>query len=412
MEKKLELLAPAGDLEKLKVAVDYGADAVYCGGEAFGLRAGAKNFSPEQLAEGVGYAHKRGRKVHLTLNIFAHNEDIKPLRNYLREIRSIPLDAFIVSDPGVVALIKEERPDAELHLSTQANTTNYLSARFWHGQGVKRVVLARELSLKEIQELRRQTPDSLELESFVHGAMCISYSGRCLLSNYMIGRDANHGECAHPCRWKYSVVEEQRPGEYFPVREDERGTYIFNSKDLCMIGYIPELAAAGLTSLKIEGRVKSAFYVAAVVGAYRQAIDAYERDPEHWTFQEKWLRELTKVSHRQFTTGFYFGKPDSAAQNYETSQYCRDYTFLGIVRSYDPETGVAEVEQRNKMSKGDRVEIFGPGGVCFEQELREMRDKDGISITEAPHAQQIIQIPVERPVFPNFMLRKGKDVVR
>ena len=276
--KKIELLAPAGDLEKLKIAVDYGADAVYCGGERFGLRSGSRNFTTEQLAEGLSYAHSRGRKLYLTLNIFAHNEDIESFEAYMDEIKELPFDAFLISDPGIFQWMKENRPQAELHLSTQANTTNKLSALYWHRQGIKRIVLARELSLTEIAEIRRETPDTLELEAFVHGAMCISYSGRCLLSNYMAGRDANRGECAHPCRWHYSVVEDQRPGEYYPVIEDERGTYIFNSKDLCMIRYIPELAAAGLDSLKIEGRIKSIFYVAAVTGAYRKAIDAYYKE--------------------------------------------------------------------------------------------------------------------------------------
>ena len=306
--KKAELLAPAGDLEKLKIAIEYGADAVYCGGELFGLRAGAKNFSPDQLAEGVQYAHDRGKKLHLTLNIFAHNADIHLLKSYLKEIETIPIDAFIVSDPGIFSMIRKMRPETDLHLSTQANTTNFGSTGFWHEQGVKRIVLARELSLKEIAEIRLEAPDELELEAFVHGAMCISYSGRCLLSAFMAGRDANRGECAHPCRWKYHLVEEQRPGEYYPIIEDERGSYVFNSKDLCMLEYIPDLINSGIDSFKIEGRTKSIFYTATVVSAYRKAIDAYYKDPAGYIFQPEWLEEIKKASHGLFTTGFYFGK--------------------------------------------------------------------------------------------------------
>lgn len=406
--KKIELLAPAGDLEKLKIAVDYGADAVYCGGERFGLRSGSRNFTTEQLAEGLSYAHSRGRKLYLTLNIFAHNEDIESFEAYMDEIKELPIDAFLVSDPGIFQWMKENRPQAELHLSTQANTTNKLSALYWHRQGIKRIVLARELSLTEIAEIRRETPDTLELEAFVHGAMCISYSGRCLLSNYMAGRDANRGECAHPCRWHYSVVEDQRPGEYYPVIEDERGTYIFNSKDLCMIRYIPELAAAGLDSLKIEGRIKSIFYVAAVTGAYRKAIDAYYKEGKDWVFRDSWLHEIGKASHRLYTTGFYFGKPGEGDQNYESSQYIRDYEFTGLVKDYDPETQLATVEQRNKMSLGDTIEIAGPGIETFTQTLDFMEDEDGIMLKSAPHAQQILKIRTKYPVLENCMVARPK----
>ncbi len=406
--KKIELLAPAGDLEKLKIAVDYGADAVYCGGERFGLRSGSRNFTTEQLAEGLSYAHSRGRKLYLTLNIFAHNEDIESFEAYMDEIKELSIDAFLVSDPGIFQWMKEKRPQAELHLSTQANTTNKLSALYWHRQGIKRIVLARELSLAEIAEIRRETPDTLELETFVHGAMCISYSGRCLLSNYMAGRDANRGECAHPCRWHYSVVEDQRPGEYYPVIEDERGTYIFNSKDLCMIRYIPELVAGGLDSLKIEGRIKSIFYVAAVTGAYRKAIDAYYKEGTDWVFRDSWLDEIGKASHRLYTTGFYFGKPDEGDQNYESSQYIRDYVFTGLVKDYDPETQLATVEQRNKMSLGDTIEIAGPGIETFTQTLDFMEDEDGITLKSAPHAQQILRIRTKYPVLENCMVSRPK----
>ncbi len=402
--KRIELLVPAGDLEKLKIAVDYGADAVYCGGEKFGLRAGSRNFTVDQLTEGLAYAHDRGRKLYLTLNIFAHNEDLQGFEEYMEQIRDLPIDAFLISDPGILQWMRENRPEAELHLSTQANTTNKLSALYWHKQGIKRIVLARELSLEEIAEIRRDTPDTLELEAFVHGAMCISYSGRCLLSNYMAVRDANRGECAHPCRWNYSVVERQRPGEYYPVVEDERGTYIFNSKDLCMIRHLPELIGAGLDSLKIEGRIKSIFYVAAVTGAYRKALDAYMKEGKDWVFRENWLAEIGKASHRLYTTGFYFGKPDKEDQNYEDSQYIREYDFTGLVKDYDPVTGLATVEQRNKMSLGDQVEISGPGIEPFTQILDYMTDEQGILLESAPHAQQIVKIKTKKPVLKNYMV--------
>ena len=389
--RKLELLAPAGDLEKLKIAVDYGADAVYFGGEMFSLRAGAGNV-----------------RCHMTLNIFAHNEDIEPLENYLKSIRHIPVDAFIVSDPGVIELIKKYIPDAELHLSTQANMTNYVTANFWRSQGVKRLVLARELTLKEIKQVRENIPDDMELESFVHGAMCISYSGRCLLSNFMIDRDANRGQCAHPCRWKYKLVEEQRPGEYYPVEEDSRGTYILNSKDLCMLKYIPDIIDAGVSSAKIEGRMKSVFYVATVVSAYRKAIDSYYDDPDNYEFNLEWFDEMMKASHREFTTGFYFDKPTNEDQNYQTSAYVRDYSFTGMVKSYDEKTGMAIVEQRNKMVVGDEIEIFGPGIEFFTQKLEILQDEEGNPLESAPHPQQILKIKMEKPVSENYIIRKKK----
>ena len=356
--EKIELLAPAGDLEKLKTAVDYGADAVYFGGEMFSLRAGAGNLSLEEMKEGIRYAHKKGVRCYLTMNIFAHNGDILPLEDYLIKLKALDIDAFIVSDPGILCMIRQAIPDAEIHISTQANMTNYKTAQFWQAQGVKRIVLARELTFDEIRELNRQLAGQMELEAFVQGAMCISYSGRCLLSNFMIERDANRGQCAHPCRWKYALVEEQRPGEYYPVEEDERGTYILNSRDLCMIEHIPELIASGITSAKIEGRMKSSFYVATVVGAYRKAIDSYYKDPERYEFRTQWMEELKKVSHREFTTGFYFNQPTNKDQNYQTSAYTRDYTFIGVVRDYDPKTGMAVVEQRNKMTVGEEIEAF------------------------------------------------------
>ena len=407
--KKIELLAPAGDLEKLKIAVIYGADAVYFGGESFSLRAGAGNLSIDEMKEGIEFAHERNVRCYMALNIFPHNEDIEPLTEYLESIKEIGIDAFIVSDPGVITLLKEIIPDAELHLSTQANMTNYKTANFWYAMGVTRIVLARELSFEEIKEVRKNTPPQMEYEAFVHGAMCISYSGRCLLSNFMIERDANRGLCAHPCRWKYALVEEQRPGQYYPIEEDDRGTYILNSRDLCMIEHIPELIESGLASLKIEGRMKSIFYVATVISAYRKAIDAYYADPEHYEYDPKWLDEIKKVSHREFTTGFYFDRPTNKDQNYRTSAYTRDFLFTGLVRSYDPETGYAIVEQRNKMSIGDEIEIFGPGTDFFAQTLTEMYDEEGNPVDSAPHPQQILRIKVEQPVAENFMFRRRKD---
>ena len=406
----MELLAPAGDLEKLKIAVVYGADAVYFGGEMFSLRAGAGNMTLEEMKEGVEFAHARGVKCYLTVNIFAHNEDIEPLTDYMLQLRDMhmDLDAFIVSDPGIIDLIQEIIPDAEIHLSTQANMTNYRTANFWYKLGVKRIVLARELTFDEIRQLRQQIPDDMELEAFVHGAMCISYSGRCLLSNFMIERDANRGACAHPCRWKYALVEEQRPGEYYPVEEDERGTYILNSRDLCMIEHIPELAEAGIVSAKIEGRMKSIFYVATLVSAYRLAIDAYYEDPEHYVFREEWMTELMKASHREFTTGFYFHQPTNKDQNYQTSAYTREYSFTGLVLDYDPETGIATVEQRNKMVLGDEIEVMGPGREFFTQTLKEMYDEEGTPVQSAPHPQQILRIPMDQPVSPYDMLRKKR----
>ena len=406
--KKIELLAPAGDLEKLKIAIDYGADAVYFGGEMFGLRAGAKNFTIEKIKEGVAYAHSRGKKVYMTINIFAHNEDIQEMDRYLEQIKDIPIDAFIVSDPGVILMIQEHIPFAEIHLSTQANATNYKAAEFWHSQGVKRIVLARELTFEEIKELRRLLPESLEIEAFIQGAMCISYSGRCLLSNFMAERDANRGQCAHPCRWKYRLVEEKRPEESYPVEEDERGTYILNSRDLCMIEHMQGVIEAGIASAKIEGRMKSIFYVATIVSAYRKAIDAYYEDPENYRFNPEWLAELKKVSHREFTTGFYFDKPTNKDQNYQTSAYTRDYSFVGLVKGYDPETGLALVEQRNKMNLGDEIEVFGPYRDFFSQKIEVLLNEDGEPLESAPHPQQMLKIKMDYPVSENFMLRKAK----
>ena len=405
---KLELLAPAGDMEKLKTAVRFGADAVYFGGEMFSLRAGAGNFSVPEIEEAMEWLHANNARGYMTINIYPHNGDILPLRDYIGKIRHIPVDAFLVSDPGVMGLIKEQVPDAEIHLSTQANTTNYLTARFWAQQGVKRIVCAREMSLEEIKVMRAELPEDIEIESFIHGAMCISYSGRCLLSNFMAGRDANRGACTHPCRWKYALVEEQRPGQYYPIEEDGYGSYILNSRDLCMIDHIPDLAEAGVYSLKIEGRMKSMYYVATVVTAYRAAIDSYLSDPENYVFDTKYYDELCKASHREFTHGFYYNKPTDKDQNYLTSDYTRDYSFIGLVRETDETTGLTTVEQRNKFSVGDIVEIFGPYTPYYEETIREMYDEEGNPVQSAPHPQQILRIRFERIPEEGFILRKKK----
>lgn len=406
---KIELLAPAGDLEKLKTALIYGADAVYFGGEMFSLRSAAGNLNVYEIKEGVEFAHNLGKRAYLTTNIFAHNEDVKPFMEYLEKIKDIPIDAFIVSDPGVLSMIKSVIPNAEIHLSTQANMTNYMTAKFWQSQGVSRIVLARELSFDEIRKIYDEIGSQMEIEAFIHGAMCISYSGRCLLSNFMIERDANRGECAHPCRWKYQIVEEKRPGVYYPIEEDERGTYIMNSKDLCMIEHIPEIIKSGITSLKIEGRMKSMFYVATVVRAYRKAIDSYLADPDNYKFDNTWLEELNKASNREFTTGFYFDKPDNEDQNYVTNAYSREYDFLGVVREYDESTSMALVEQRNKINVGDEIEVFGPGIEYFTMKVEKMLDAEtGEAIESAPHAQQMINIEMNFPVNKDFLLRRKR----
>ena len=401
-----ELLAPAGDLEKLKIACAYGADAVYFGGTSFSLRAGAGNLSLEEMEEGIRHAHALGVRCYLTVNIYPHNEDLAELESYLTSLKGLALDGILVSDPGALMMIRRILPEVELHLSTQANLTNYLTAKFWYDQGVRRVVTARELSIEEIRELRKNVPEDMEVEAFVHGAMCISYSGRCLLSNYMVGRDANRGECAHPCRWQYALMEQQRPGEYFPIEEDGRGTYIMNSKDLCMIEHLPDLLDAGVTSLKIEGRMKSIYYLAVVVGAYRKALDNVLLGRP---FDESVLEELGKASHREFTTGFYYGKPGEDAQNYGTSAYIRDYSFTGLVKGYEEDTGFALVEQRNKMVLGDDIEVMGPDMEPFSQKLYYMTDEERTPIDSAPHPQQLIRVRMDRPVTENCMIRIRKE---
>ncbi len=405
--KKPELLIPAGSLENLIIAVEYGADAVYIGGEEFGLRAKAKNFSLEDMREGVMFAHKHGVKVYVTANIIAHNDDLEGVSQYFKELKKINPDALIVADPGILDIAKTELPEMEIHLSTQANNTNYASMNFWFKQGVKRVVVARELSFQEIATIRSRIPFELDLEAFVHGAMCISYSGRCLLSNYMSGRDANKGACTHPCRWTYNLVEETRPGEYMPVYENERGTYIYNAKDLCMIEYVEELVQAGITSFKIEGRMKTQLYVATVTKAYRQAIDDYFTDAGHYRENlPKYFEEITKCSHRAFTTGFYEGKPTGNEQIYTTNTYIRDYTYIGKVLDYDSETKMATIEQRNKFVVGDEIEILRKSGENAFVVVDAIYDEAGNAQQEAPHPKQILKIPLGVVVEKNEIIRK------
>lgn len=406
---RVELLAPAGDLEKLKFALLYGADAVYIGGEVFGLRAAAKNFSLEQMKEGIAFAHNLGKKVYLTLNIIPHNADIHYLEDYINEIKDIGLDAVILSDPGTLMFVNQYAPDLEVHLSTQANNTNYMSAGFWHAQGVKRVILARELSFKEIAEIKANTPETLELEAFVHGAMCISYSGRCLISNYMTHRDANRGACAQPCRWEYNIVEKNRPDEAFPVLETEDGTFLFNSKDLCMIHQVDALIESGLDSLKIEGRMKSVYYVANVVRAYREAIDTYYKDPENYRYNPEWFEEIKKVSHREFTDGFYNNKPSEDGQLYGSSAYIRSYDFVGVIRAYDEVSKMATIEQRNHFKVGDTLEVIGPDYYAETTVVSQIINDKGASVETAPHAQQMVQIPLDAKVAPYYILRRAKE---
>ena len=385
---KPELLIPANNLEVLKTAVIFGADAVYIGGEAFGLRAKAKNFSPAEMKEGIAFAHAHGAKVHVTVNILAHNYDLEGARQYLEELKEIKPDALIIADPGLFTMAREICPEIEIHVSTQANNTNYMTYLFWHKLGAKRVVSARELSLREIAEIRQHIPDDLEIESFIHGAMCISYSGRCLLSSYFTGRDANHGACTHPCRWKYAVVEEKRPGEYLPVYENERGTYIFNSKDLCMIEHIPEMIRAGINSFKIEGRMKTALYVATVARTYRKAIDDYLESEEKYLANMDWYKsEISKCTYRQFTTGFYFGKPDENAQIYDNNTYINEFIYLGWVEEVT-EQGKVLFEQKNKFCVGDEIEIMKPGGTNVSAKVLALETEEGFSVDSCPHSRQ------------------------
>ena len=404
--RRPELLIPASSLEVLKIAVIYGADAVYIGGEAFGLRAKAKNFSMEEIKEGIAFAHAHDVKVYITANILAHNGDLDGVREYFAELREIKPDALIISDPGLYMIAKKVCPEIERHISTQANNTNYGTYRFWYEQGAKRVVSARELSLAEIKEIRANIPDDLEIETFIHGAMCISYSGRCLLSNYFTGRDANQGACTHPCRWKYAVVEEKRPGEYLPVYENERGTYIFNSKDLCMIEHIPELMESGIDSFKIEGRMKTALYVATVARTYRRAIDDYKQSPELYREHMAWYQEqISNCTYRQFTTGFFFGKPSDEAQIYDNNTYVKEYTYLGIVGERNEE-GLYRIEQRNKFSVGESIEVMKPDGANITVTVQRIVDEEGNDMESAPHPKQVLYIDLGQPLAMYDILRR------
>ena len=419
-KRKPELLCPAKDLEVLKTAVDFGADAVYIGGEAYGLRAKARNFSPEDMAEGIRYAHKKGARVHVTANILAHNSDLEGAAAYFRELEELQPDAVLVADPGMFLLARENCPDIDIHISTQANNTNYGTFNFWARQGAKRVVCARELSIEEIRQIREKVPESLEVEAFVHGAMCISYSGRCLLSNYFTGRDANHGECTHPCRWKYAVAEESRPGEYLPVEENERGTFIFNSRDLCMIDHIPELVGAGIDSLKIEGRMKTALYVATVARTYRKAIDDYFESEEKYRANMPWyLDEIKKCTYRRFTTGFYFGKPSEESMVYDNNTYVSDAVWLGIAeqvfngdlssfdRDAQAEAGgcIVRITQRNKFCVGDEIEIMKPDGRDVKTRVLSMMNGEGDAVESAPHPLETIYVQLSQEAQPGDILR-------
>ena len=404
--RKPELMVPASSLEVLKTAVIFGADAVYIGGEAFGLRAKAKNFSMEDMKEGIAFAHEHGVKVYVTANILAHNRDLEGVEEYFRELKEVKPDALIIADPGVFEIAKRICPEIERHISTQANNTNYATYHFWHTLGAKRVVSARELSMQEIKEIRANIPEDLEIETFVHGAMCISYSGRCLLSSYFTGRDANQGACTHPCRWKYAVVEEKRPGEYLPVYENERGTYIFNSKDLCMIEHIPDLLDAGIDSFKIEGRMKTALYVATVARTYRKAIDDYLKDPKLYEANMEWYKEeIGKCTYREFTTGFYFGKPTSETQIYDSNTYVKNYIYLGTVEERDAR-GFAKIEQKNKFSVGETIEIMKPDGRNISALVRGIYTEEGESQESAPHPKQVLYIDLDGEVEQYDILRK------
>lgn len=406
--KKPELLIPASSPEVLKTAVIFGADAVYIGGEVYGLRAKAKNFSMEDMRQGIEFAHTHGVKVYVTANILAHNKDLPGVEAYFRELKEIKPDALIIADPGVFCIAQKICPEIDTHISTQANNTNYGTYQFWYGQGVKRVVSARELSLSELREIRAHIPEDMEIETFIHGAMCISYSGRCLLSNYFTGRDANQGACTHPCRWKYAVMEESRPGQYLPVYENERGTYIFNSKDLCMIGHIPELIEAGIDSFKIEGRMKTALYVATVARTYRKAIDDYLASPDLYQQNMPWyLDQISNCTYRQFTTGFFFGRPDEESQIYDNNTYVKEYTYLGIVNAHD-EAGRSVLEQRNKFVVGETIEVMKPGGENLPARVLAIYDETGAAMESAPHPKQILHVELSAKTEIYDILRRSE----
>ena len=408
--RKPELLVPASSLEVLKIATVFGADAVYIGGEAFGLRAKARNFSKEEMAQGIAFAHEHGVKVYVTVNILAHNYDLAGVREYLKELKELKPDALIIADPGIFTYAKEICPEIERHISTQANNTNYETYRFWYKLGAKRVVTARELSLEEIRQIRANIPDDMEIETFIHGAMCISYSGRCLLSNFLVGRDANQGSCTHPCRWKYSIVEESRPGEYMPVYENERGTYIFNSKDLCMIEHMDDILTSGIDSLKIEGRMKTALYVATVARTYRKAIDDCKESVEKYRANMDYYKEeIAKCTYRQFTTGFYFGKTDETSQIYDSNTYIKNCTYIGIVQGHN-DKGYALLEQKNKFSVGETIEVMIPDGTNKEVIVKAIEDEDGRPMESAPHPKQMIYVDFGEEIKEGYLLRRREEV--
>lgn len=407
--KKPELLVPASSLEVLKIAVIFGADAVYIGGEAFGLRAKAKNFSKEDMREGISFAHERGVKVYVTVNILAHNNDLSGVKEYLHELKELKPDGLIIADPGIFMYAGEICPEIERHISTQANNTNYETFLFWYKLGARRVVTARELSLEEIKQIRQHIPEDLEIETFVHGAMCISYSGRCLLSSFLAGRDANRGACTHPCRWKYALMEEQRPGEYMPVFENERGTYIFNSKDLCMISHMDDLMESGIDSFKIEGRMKTALYVATVARTYRKAMDDYMESPEKYRENMSWYEDqISNCTYRQFTTGFFYGKPDENTQIYDSNTYVKEYTYLGYVEDTD-ERGYAQITQRNKFSVGEQIEIMKPDGRNIAVTVKAIYDEEGRAVESAPHPQQKLFVDLGTEIDKYDLLRRAEN---
>lgn len=405
MNKEVELLAPAGDFEKLKTAIKFGANAVYMAGNSFGLRKNSKNFDKEELKKAVDYAHDHNVRCHITMNIIPHDNDLKGIVDYIKFLDQIGVDALIISDPGIFNIAKENS-GIDLHISTQASVTNSHTINFWYNLGAKRVILARELSLEEIIEIRKNVPEDLEIECFIHGAMCISYSGRCLLSNYMTGRDSNRGDCAHACRWKYSIQEEKRPGEFYPIEEDENGTFIMNSKDLCLIDEIDKLIEAGIDSFKIEGRMKTVFYVATVIRSYRQAINEYYNSNFNEKVSQKYLNEIKKASHRHFTKGFFYGKPDENSQIYENSSYIRNYDFIAVVLEYGKETKIAKLEERNKFLLGDKVEIFGNSPDYIEFTIDNMKDSKGNDIDMANKAKQIVYIKIDHDLKKGDMVRK------
>ncbi len=408
--QKPELLAPAGNPEALRTAVLYGADAVYIAGPLYGLRAKARNFDENEMAEGIRYAHERGVRVHVAVNILAHNDQLEGLDRYLVRLREMGADALIVADAGVLDLARDCVPGMELHLSTQASATNYRMMNFWHRHGVKRIVAARELSLRELRQTRAMIDPELELEAFVHGAMCMAISGRCLLSAYLAGQDANQGACVHPCRWKYRLVEETRPGEYMPVLEDDTGTYLLNARDLCMVEYIPELIGAGIGSFKIEGRMKTPLYVAMATRVYREAIDDYFADPALYASKKAYYREeLSLISHRGCSTGFYFGPPGRDSQIYENSAYEREVCFAGRVLA-DAEGGEALVEQRNKFSVGDTLSLLLPRGESVEFTVTSITAEDGEKIENAPHPRQRVRINLPKEAGEGMILMKKEEV--